>query len=611
MEDGLKTAPDLARYKRMVTQFLDLTQDARNRSLNDIRYYHSKQYTTEELETLRARRQPDSIFNHIKVGVNGTLGVLKQGETDPRAYPRNPNDEQSADVATKVLRYIADYNGFDDLRIAVARDYLTPGTGAAVIEVDGDNRVTVEQIRWEEFIYDPRSRREDFKDASYLGIAKWMFADDVKAMYPDKKEAIEASVTDGPLVIDEVMDDRPRDGRQSWIDRRQRRIMVVDLYHREGGTWNRCVFFAGEVLEAGPSAYLDDKKKPVCPIEAQSCFVDDENVRYGIVYDMRGPQDEINKRRSKLLHLLNNRQVTASAPEYAGEFSADTVRDEAARPDGVLPPGWEPVALTDMTAGQFQLLAEAKGEIERMGPNPAILGRQGENQSGRANLVRQQAGLTEQAVIFGGIESWELRVYRQMWNRAKQYWTAPDYVRVTDDLGALEFIGINQPIPGPPQVVMGPQGVPTIQPSVLGYENALAEMDVDITLDTVPDVANLQQEQFQMLSELAKLYGPQEVPFDDILELSAIPDKAKIIEKRRERAEQNQANPMQEIQMRGAMAEVGKTEAEIVKIQAEAEKIGAETAETQVDTRNALVAPTMDAFKTGLSAGSQNDRKAS
>jgi hypothetical protein len=93
-----------------------------------------------------------------------------------------------------------------------------------------------------------------------------------------------------------------------------------------------------------------------------------------------------------------------------------------------------------MAAGQANLLVEAKAEIERMGPNPAILGRQGESSSGRAQLVRQQAGLTEQAVIYGGIEEWELRLYRQMWNRCRQYWTAPQYVRITDDEGAIEVL---------------------------------------------------------------------------------------------------------------------------------------------------------------------------
>ena len=102
----------------------------------------------------------------------------------------------------------------------------------------------------------------------------------------------------------------------------------------------------------------------------------------------------------------------------------------------------------------------------------------------------------------------------------------------------------------------------------LGYQNALAEMDVDILIDATPDTANVQQEQFKMLVELAKMYGPQEVPFDDMLAVSAMPDKRAIIEKRKARQEQNaqQQQQMQAMQMQlaqaGAMADIENTQAD-------------------------------------------------
>jgi hypothetical protein len=44
--------------------------------------------------------------------------------------------------------------------------------------MDGD-RIVPTQIRWEEFYYDPFSRRADFKDARYMGVAKWKDADEI------------------------------------------------------------------------------------------------------------------------------------------------------------------------------------------------------------------------------------------------------------------------------------------------------------------------------------------------------------------------------------------------------------------------------------------------
>jgi hypothetical protein len=72
------------------------------------------------------------------------------------------------------------------------------------------------------------------------------------------------------------------------------------------------------------------RSKPDNAIVAMSCYVDRENNRMGIGRDMRSPQDEFNKRRQKLLHMLNNRQVQANDPQLRWR-SMPTWRAEAAR----------------------------------------------------------------------------------------------------------------------------------------------------------------------------------------------------------------------------------------------------------------------------------------
>lgn len=504
---------DLAELKRYFEDAQSLTTDARRESQIDGDYYDGYQWTPEERRALRSRKQPDLVFNHVRTAINGTLGVIRQGNTDPKAYGRNPQDEEAADVASKVLRFIADKANFDALKGDCSKDYLVAGTMAALVGVVGEE-ILVEQIRWEEFFYDPRSRRQDFKDARYMGIAKWMYADDVGQMYPEAKTGLDNAITgSAPLSPDWTFMDRPDDaGAIAWVDGKKNRVMVVEIYHRDE-QWMRCVFWSGGILEQTVSPYLDDKGRPICPIEAQSCYVDRENNRSGIVRDMRGPQDEINKRRSKALHLMSVRQIQEVTPG-SGMASVDVARAEAARPDGVIPPGWALVPTGDMVSGQLALLQEAKQEIERFGPAPSVLGRQSADSSGRAQLVRQQAGLTELAIVFGGIEEWELRVYRQMWQRARQFWTGPMWIRITDDEGANQFVGVNQPDP------MG-----------YGPANNISTMDVDIIVDTIPDTANVQQEQFALMVELARMGGLGPNPGQLLLEASSLPNKQKIIEK--------------------------------------------------------------------------------
>jgi hypothetical protein len=150
-ESAAAELPDLNRLKRYFTEHEQLTYESRRNSLTAIDYYDTDQFTREELTELHARGQPAIVINRIKPAINGIIGVTERGRSDPKAWPRNPGDADSADVATDVLRYIADFNRFRRLKQDVFRDILIPGTGAALVGADADSQVTITQIRWEEF----------------------------------------------------------------------------------------------------------------------------------------------------------------------------------------------------------------------------------------------------------------------------------------------------------------------------------------------------------------------------------------------------------------------------------------------------------------------------
>src|SRR5438105_14112828 len=80
----------LLRLKRMYDDARTLTMDARTQNNLDRDYYDGHQLTPAEIQILRSRGQPEIIGNRIRPGVNGIIGVLEQGKTDPRAYMRNP-----------------------------------------------------------------------------------------------------------------------------------------------------------------------------------------------------------------------------------------------------------------------------------------------------------------------------------------------------------------------------------------------------------------------------------------------------------------------------------------------------------------------------------------
>lgn len=541
---------DLDSYRRMFDDFRNVTERNRIEALIDIDYKDGIQLTRDERRVLLGRGQPDIWVNRTRVAINGILGVVVRSQTDPKANPRNLVDEPGSSVATDILRYSKSNAKprWNRLKARCMEDFLVPGSTGVFVGIDAKRNVTFERIRWEELVYDYRSREDDFSDAAYMGMAKWMYLHDAMAV-PAWKGKFDSGVESdggsnvlglvGAADVSESFSDRPSNTvALPWVDKRSQRLMIVEIYHRVGGKWYKCAFWYGGILESGPSPYLDEDGQPTNPIIAESAYVDRDNNRYGVVRDMRPLQDEINKRRSKLLHLVNSAQIQARDPS-AVEISADDARLEAARPDGVIPYGWEKVPTSDMAQGQMLLLTEAKNEMERFGPNPAVLGRQGADTSGRALLTRQQAGLVELATLLDQMEDFEIRLYVAAWQRVKQFWNEEKTIRVTDDLEAPKFIGINKPkmgqVPmmghngGPPMV--NEDGSPMMGIGQIGIENNVAEMNVDIDIDTAPATATIMQE---MLADLMKLvsanptYG-QQVPFQAFLELMPIPRKRQII----------------------------------------------------------------------------------
>lgn len=581
--------------------------EANIKSQRDRDYYDGPaQLSSEVRETLKLRGQPAIYTNRIRPAVNGILGVLEQARVDPRGYPRNPEDEEAADVSTKALRFIADQSRFGDIKQDVADNFLVEGTGACIIEMI-DDKIMPTQIRFEEFYYDPYARRADLADARYMGVAKWMDAEELKRKYPDRINDIgDPMRPQNGGIIGEMFEDRP--ANMAWVDIKRRRVMLIEEYAIEEGEWKRIVYIAAGILEFGTSPYVEfvgeGQRRPVCPIEAESCYVDKLNQRYGIVRDMVPIQDEVNAGRSRALHLSNSRQVQNVDP-MAPLVDADTVRAEAARADGVLPMGWQKVSTDSETLANLQRMQEAKGEIERMGPTPAIVGRaQADSSSGRSKQISQQAGLTELARPLGRLSAWELRVYRQMWNRARQFWTDPMWIRVTDDVRAPEFLQVNVPQMGMvPQPVMDPQtGQPAVDPYTgqpamqmvqgqVGVEKQLAQMDVDIIIDTVPDTATLQQEVWAELRELAAagvdIFSPQ---FELMIEMSPLSDKARIIERlktARQEMQQGQAEQAAKVaQMEEEARQIAtaETQAGIEKTQADTRKSNADAEHTEVQT---------------------------
>ena len=558
--DTLEQDQLLEKVKTQVEEFLTQTQSARAASERDRDYVDHKQWTQAEIEKLTGRQQAPIVVNRIKPKVEGLKGLVSIRLTDPKAYPRTQAHEKSSEAITDGLRYVTDNNDFQDCKMQVCDDFFVEGYGGALVDVQqmGDEiDIRIEEIPWDRIYFDPHSRKKDFSDARYMGLILWMDEDEVVEKFPDADiDALFASKSDN-----EEFRDRP-----SWVDGKNRRLRIAHHFYKHKGVWSMCMFTDGLFLiEPDASPYLDEFGDPSNPIELVSAYIDRDNNRYGEVRGFIDQQDEINHRRSKALHLLSQRQ-TAGRKGAVKDIAA--MKRELAKANGhveydgakgdfeVLPTG-------DMAKGQFELYQDAKAELDAVSFNAQMAGeRQQGDLSGIAINRLQQAGMMELNGLFSALNGWEKRIYRQVWARIKQFWTAEKWVRITDDEKNLRWVGLNAQVTAqefleerindeaqPLHIRQAAAAAytqlmqtndPVLQ-QIVDVKNNVVEMDVDIILDQSFDTVNIQQEQFEMLTKFAQ---GADIDIIELISLSQIRGKDELIEKiekRRQEAAQSQS----------------------------------------------------------------------
>jgi hypothetical protein len=387
---------------------------------------------------------------------------------------------------------------------------------------------------------------------------------------------------------------------------KRKRIQVFSHYARHKGTIYRAVFVKSGWLEKpGECPYVNDDGDSEWPLILQSAYVDRDGNRYGVVKRYRDLQDEVNKRRSKSLHLLNSKTIIA---DKGAVDDVNEARAEVHKPDGYIEKrqGFEFQidSNLDLSQGHFQLLIQAEQALSVTGPNAALQGQTGQI-SGRAKQIDQQGGVVQLGVMFDAIRFWQRRVAQAVWCRIRQYWDEEMWIRVTDDEHGMKFVVLNekltlahieakklkdQQIPPEQKQAMIQQlaSDPQMMAPAIGPDgkqlrgNDVAQMDIDIIIDEAPDVVTVQQEQFERLASLAE--AGIAIPPDALIEASSLRSQTKkaILDKmsgKDDPAAQQAAQMQQVLQQLQTML----LEAQVRRENAAAAKDEAATVESQVD----------------------------
>lgn len=610
---------DLAEMKQQVEDFLTQTEEARILSERDRDYKDNKQWTAEEREKVEGRNQAAITVNRIKPKVEGLKGLLIQRKTDPKAWPRTQKHEKAAEVITDALRYVADKNDIDDIKLEVAENVFVEGYGAAITHIinkpDGPS-IECTPIPWDRYYFDVHSRRLDFADKRYDGIILWM--DKTQVM-----ETFDISEEEADQLINETDDGRETfDDRPQWVDRKEDRIRVCQHFYIEKGKWRMCFFSAEKFLiEPMDSPYVDEYGIPVNPIESVSANIDRDNNRFGEVRFWIDLQDEINHRRSKYLYLLSARQ-TASRKGAIGDIPA--MKRELSKPNGHVEYEGEKgdfdiLRTNDMADAQFTLLQDSKAELDSVGFAPQLSNQNTSQLSGPVISGLEQDASNELSSLYANLTNWEKRLYTQFWWRIKQFWKEEKWLRIVDDIIKLRWVGLNQKVTLqdklketaedeslPLQMRMQAQQQlgqmmqmqdPRLQ-QLVEIKNEVAKLDMDIIIETSYDLVNMQREQFELLAKIAQTRP--DVPFTEVIKLSELRGKDKIIESLEQAAQaasqqQQQALAAQQMTQQAEAAETQSkaqlNQSKAQKEAASAHKAKADAEQTELQTEMLLNEP--------------------
>lgn len=533
---------------------------------------------------------------------------------------------------------------------------------------DTDEPVFEAYESWRNIIYDSSARNHSLEDGRYLFRWKWIDEDIGLALFPEREHLIRAAVqasinlittgTDedgeefwylGAAIAGEQGQDWQSFDRRTyvsdtaWVNYQRRRCKLIEGWYTKpvkktvmrgdaalrGMTFDKanpthrkahesgavslydcmamemqaCVFTSKGLLWTGKSPYLHNK----FPFTPWWCYRRGrDGAPYGVVRQLRDPQEVYNKRHSKVMWILSGNRVVLD--EGAVE-DLENLRDEVARPDAVIAKrqGYELNLQKDYQeiAQQAQMMEIDRLHIEATGGvTNENLGRETNATSGKAIEARQLQGSVTTAQIYDQARLAFQLHGQKLLSVCEQYVTEPRAVRIVGAKARIEWLQINEPVEQPDGSVR--------------FLNDITEEQADFIVSEQDFHASVRAAMFAQMMELLGRFPPEIAVriLPRILELADIPDKDEFIndirealgmskpmedasEEEKAALEQQQAQQqqieqlMQDLQIRTATAQAEEAEGKAKLAKAQATKAKAETQKVIAETA-AIISPPED-----------------
>jgi hypothetical protein len=572
-------------------------------------FFAGEQWEPKDLSLLKAYRRPALTINKILSTISNVLGEQIYNRTDISFRPRNEGaTSEIADALTKVFMQISDNNQLPWIRSDVFADGVITSRGFFDVRLDFSDslrgEVRIEPLNPKNVLVDADADEYDPDKWGDVIVTKWMTIDEIEMLYSKADADMLRNRTGSywPYSYDAVDMDRDRFGKPravSYTDEWGRdgdNARSVRIIERQWRKLDRVAHFVDiatgdmrivppdwgkeqvdEYLEANPGLTITKKmiRRIRWTVVADNIVLHDDWSPYkhftvvpffpyfrrghtmGLVENLIGPQELLNKTSSQELHVVNTsansgwkvkrnalQNMSVAELEQRGAQSGLVLELDELNSAEKITPNSTPTGLDRISYKAEEHIKSISGVSDYM------QGFAREDVSAKSVLANQRSGQANLAKVMDNMMRTDNMLARNILDIVQEYYTEERVVLITGDRLSqqTEQMVVNQ---------VGPEGQ---------IFNDLTLGEYGVVVSSQPDREVFEDSQFDQAVALRTQLGVN-IPDRFLIESSRLRNKTEIVQS----LQVDPESPEGQAQARRMEAELSLMEAEAVEKRTDAE----------------------------------------
>lgn len=589
------------------------------------RYFAGDQWSTEDRAKLAAVKRPALTINKIISTISNVMGEQIYNRAETSFRPRSGAPAMTAEVLTKVFKQISDTNQLAWKRSDMFADGVIKSRGFLDARLGYDNNmkgvVRITKPNAKNVLIDPDGDDYDPDTWGEVFVTKWVTADDIAVLYGEENAELLRNKDNSsfPYGYDSLSMNRDRIGDMQNplysggydMSNVLRNVRVIERQFRTLHSQKH--FLSPETGDMRPVPDEFDRNKiaffvqkfgfQVVPkvVRRIKWFVMADNVELhndwspyehftiipyfphfrdgktiGLVENLIGPQELLNKTSSQELHIVNT-TANSGYKIRAGALVNMTVQEleeKGAQTGLVIEINGDPdkdvqkIAPNPVPTGLDRISYKAEEHIKTIsGVGDSQMGLDRADVAAKAIQAKQKAASTNLVKPLDNLTRSDFFLARAVLDIVQEFYSDERIMTITHDqaTGESETFTINE---------ADPYGEITQDLTVGEY---------DVVVSSVPARETLEDSQFEQA--MAMREAGVMIPDSVIVDASRLIDKKNIIQQMTGDQNSPEAKQKKMLEMRNITAEVAKLEGEAAQKHADAGLKGAKTQETVAKTQ--------------------------